>query len=426
MLVAAALVPLWVSWQRALVGAADHTLAGLQGRVAAERFERDCRLATTLGCGDLGGASIVLATPSQVVIVSRPAGAQTATELVEWEVSGGSLMRRRGPWPGFLPSTFSHSLVHGQQDHARRPHAGHGVRVLDGRCEGAGPGAVAERDRRRSPPRFRARPERSEWGGGRSARAGGDRPMIRRDSGSPRATRRPHGSAGSVMILVLIIALGLTVLCAGLATVLTAASGALADEAGGRAALDRSDTALAALCAQEAADWGPRRLSLDDDASATVVVVPTTVTTLSDGAARWMTEDLLAATVDVPNGAGARRTTVWLESGRDGFESARGDADRGSDRGIAGPFRSCALEQRPRGAPCAGGRRRGTGNRPTPRRVADRIDRLRLAPGRRDAPALRLRRWGGRGPGQPRARRADAVRPCAQNWTWRTPLATPG
>ena len=33
-----------------------------------------------------------------------------------------------------------------------------------------------------------------------------------------------------------------------------------------------------------------------------------------------MTEDLLAATVDVPNGAGARRTTVWLESGRDGFE----------------------------------------------------------------------------------------------------------
>ena len=110
MLVAAALAPLWVSWQRALVGAADHTLAGLQGRVAAERFERDCRLATTLGCGDLGGASVVLATASQVVIVSRPAGAHAATELVEWEVSGGSLMRRRGSWPGLLPSAFPHAL----------------------------------------------------------------------------------------------------------------------------------------------------------------------------------------------------------------------------------------------------------------------------------------------------------------------------
>ncbi|MBC7294520.1 MAG: hypothetical protein H5T84_10565 [Thermoleophilia bacterium] len=81
----------------------------LQAKVAAARFERDLRLASTQGCPFPVGGPLLAATPSQVVLLTRsqPGG---QLELVEWEVVGQSLMRRRGPCPVEKPMVFPHSL----------------------------------------------------------------------------------------------------------------------------------------------------------------------------------------------------------------------------------------------------------------------------------------------------------------------------
>ena len=136
MMLAAAIAPVWLGWQRAFVRSADRTLAGLQGRVAAERLERDLRLASTLGCGDLGGVSILSADAHQVVFVSRTDTAGGTAELLEWEVTGNRLMRRTGRWPGAVPASFPHQLfsdnktmIEGVSGSSRFTYYGGGVEV---------------------------------------------------------------------------------------------------------------------------------------------------------------------------------------------------------------------------------------------------------------------------------------------------------
>jgi type II secretory pathway pseudopilin PulG len=108
MVLAAAIAPLWLGWQRAFVHSADRTVAGLQGRVVAERLERDLRLASTVGCGDLGSRSILAADNHQVIFLSRTDPVSGPPDIVEWDIAGARLMRRTRAWPGSLPASFPH------------------------------------------------------------------------------------------------------------------------------------------------------------------------------------------------------------------------------------------------------------------------------------------------------------------------------
>ena len=101
--------PVWVSFQSLGVREGDETIWALQGRVAGARLERDLRLAGLQHCPFATGATILQATASQVILlVTSPESA--APLLVEWEITGGSLMRRWGTCPATRPSAFSHSL----------------------------------------------------------------------------------------------------------------------------------------------------------------------------------------------------------------------------------------------------------------------------------------------------------------------------
>jgi type II secretory pathway pseudopilin PulG len=108
MVLAAAIAPMWLGWQRAFAQSADRTVGGLQGRVVAERLERDLRLASTVGCGDLGCTSVLFADAHQVVFLSRTDPVPGPPDIVEWDIVGARLMRRTRVWPGSLPSSFPH------------------------------------------------------------------------------------------------------------------------------------------------------------------------------------------------------------------------------------------------------------------------------------------------------------------------------
>jgi len=106
---ALAVAPVWVSSQSLGVREGDETIWFLQARVAGARFERDLRLAGPQRCPFATGATVLQATPSQVVLLVATSDS-TAPRLVEWELVNGSLMRRWGVCPAGRPSTFSHSL----------------------------------------------------------------------------------------------------------------------------------------------------------------------------------------------------------------------------------------------------------------------------------------------------------------------------
>ena len=110
MVLAVAIAPLWLGWQKAFAQSADRTLAGLQGRVVAERLERDLRLSSTVGCGNLGCVSILSADAHQVVFLAKTDSVPGPPELHEWEIVGTRLMRRTGAWPGSVPESFPHQL----------------------------------------------------------------------------------------------------------------------------------------------------------------------------------------------------------------------------------------------------------------------------------------------------------------------------
>ena len=101
--------PLWVSSQSLAVREGDETIWALQAQVAGARFERDLRLTGFQDCPFATGATVLQATPLQVVLLVKTSGS-TGPLLVEWELVNGSLMRRWGACPAVRPSTFSHSL----------------------------------------------------------------------------------------------------------------------------------------------------------------------------------------------------------------------------------------------------------------------------------------------------------------------------
>jgi prepilin-type N-terminal cleavage/methylation domain-containing protein len=101
--------PLWVSSQSVGVREADETVWTLQGRVAGARLERDLRVAGSQGSSFPVSGAVLQATSTQVVFLFAALGEASPT-LVEWELVGGTLMRRWGPCPATRPNTFNHSL----------------------------------------------------------------------------------------------------------------------------------------------------------------------------------------------------------------------------------------------------------------------------------------------------------------------------
>jgi hypothetical protein len=106
---ALAVGPLWATMQSAGVKATDDTIRLLQGRVATIRLERDLRLASAEDCHFAVGGPVLEASASQVVLLERAADG-SALLMVEWELSGKSLMRRWGLCPLERPTAFRHSL----------------------------------------------------------------------------------------------------------------------------------------------------------------------------------------------------------------------------------------------------------------------------------------------------------------------------
>ena len=97
-ILALAVAPLWTSLQGGSVSEGDQTLRLLQERVAVSRFERDLRLASAAGCLFELSAPVVEATGQRVVFLA-PATRGSAPIVVEWEIGGGTLMRRWGDCP---------------------------------------------------------------------------------------------------------------------------------------------------------------------------------------------------------------------------------------------------------------------------------------------------------------------------------------
>lgn len=106
---AVSVAPLWVSFQSLGVREGDQTVWTMQARVAVARFERDLRLASAAGSLFSTGAAVLQAAPSQIVLLVRSSEADTPI-IAEWEIVGGSLMRRWGRCPTARPASFAHSL----------------------------------------------------------------------------------------------------------------------------------------------------------------------------------------------------------------------------------------------------------------------------------------------------------------------------
>lgn len=105
----ALMFPVWERLQQIAGDETEHAVAVAQTRVAVARFERDMRCASAVDTTGAECRAVLDATPSRLVLVSRP-GREAAPELIEWEITGSSLMRRRGPWPGSLPGDFPKNL----------------------------------------------------------------------------------------------------------------------------------------------------------------------------------------------------------------------------------------------------------------------------------------------------------------------------
>jgi hypothetical protein len=101
--------PLWTHIERAAAARTDMSVALVQSRVAVARLESDMRLSSAANCRFAAPGPILEASSSQVVFL-EPAGAGMDPVLVEWEFSGGALMRRRGVCPVLRPVGFGHSL----------------------------------------------------------------------------------------------------------------------------------------------------------------------------------------------------------------------------------------------------------------------------------------------------------------------------
>lgn len=101
--------PLWSTVGRTAAETHTRLLDAQRWGVVAARFESDLRLASTEGRGDLGCVSLLEATATRVVLVTR-AQQGDGLEVVAWEFAGGSLMRRRSPLPPESPRPSSVSF----------------------------------------------------------------------------------------------------------------------------------------------------------------------------------------------------------------------------------------------------------------------------------------------------------------------------
>ena len=106
---AVAVAPVWASVQGRSVRDGDGAISLLQGRVAASRMERDLRLATARSCVFAVDGPILQGSASQVVFLTAGSAGEPPA-IVEWEITGGALMRRKGACPAAPPTTFPHSL----------------------------------------------------------------------------------------------------------------------------------------------------------------------------------------------------------------------------------------------------------------------------------------------------------------------------
>ncbi len=106
---ALSICPLWTHVNGVAAARTDLSVTMVQSRVAIARLERDLRLSSAAECRFATAGPVLAASPSQVIFLEPPvAGLEPL--LVEWELNGGALMRRRGVCPDARPATFAHSL----------------------------------------------------------------------------------------------------------------------------------------------------------------------------------------------------------------------------------------------------------------------------------------------------------------------------
>lgn len=100
---------LWGTIERSGVESGDRMVTLIQGRVAVARLERDLRLASAQDAPFSTDGAVLDATPTQVVFLMRD-DAASLPSLVEWELTGANLMRRKGACPAARPVAFAHNL----------------------------------------------------------------------------------------------------------------------------------------------------------------------------------------------------------------------------------------------------------------------------------------------------------------------------
>lgn len=88
----------WVTTVRTGVGSQELLVEVQRWRVVAARMERDLRVASADGVPGLCGSPLLEASPTRLVMVTRPTS-DGALEIVAWEFVNGVLMRRRTPLP---------------------------------------------------------------------------------------------------------------------------------------------------------------------------------------------------------------------------------------------------------------------------------------------------------------------------------------
>ncbi len=104
-----AALAVWEGVERTGVGTGDRMVHLIQGRVAIARMSRDLRLASSQDCPFVVSGALLEAASDRVVVLTK-SGDPGDLLLVEWQIVGGSLMRRRGSCPASRPSTIANSL----------------------------------------------------------------------------------------------------------------------------------------------------------------------------------------------------------------------------------------------------------------------------------------------------------------------------